>query len=139
MSSLLLLQRLAGALGAMGVSAGAYGSHLLEASWQTRQLDLDQDDVRRWTKAWHSAWIMNMSGSVATLALSNAPSTMMAHSSLLRRIRIPAAATLIGGGTLVFSVSTYAAAYYADRKYAMGGPLGGSATIAGWLVLMLVP
>jgi uncharacterized membrane protein YgdD (TMEM256/DUF423 family) len=120
--------RLSGVLGALGVSAGAYGSHKLEASWQERGLDLDEDSIRRWHKAWNSGWVMNMAGSAATLGLSSAK---------LKR-PIPVAA-LIGGGTLLFSLSTYAAAYHADRKYAMGGPVGGSAVILGWLVLALAP
>lgn len=130
--------RLAGALGAMGVGAGAYGSHLLESSWQERRLDMDDADVRRWLRSWNAAWIMNMTGSVATLALAATSVDSANSAAAVVKRRLPAA-VLIGGGTLVFSLSTYVAAYHADRKYAVGGPLGGSATILGWLLLLMAP
>lgn len=123
-----VLVRCSGFLGALGVSAGAYGAHLLEASWQERGMDLDDDSIRRWQKAWNNGWVMNMAGSAALLALSSA--------KISRPIPV---AVLIGGGTLVFSISTYAASYQADRKYAVGGPVGGSAVILGWMVLMIAP
>jgi uncharacterized membrane protein YgdD (TMEM256/DUF423 family) len=121
--------RFSGILGAMGVGAGAYGAHALEASWQERGMDLDDDSIKRWLKVWNTGWVMNMAGSAATLGVGG--------SSLIRRPG-PLGA-LIGGGTLLFSASTYAAAYYTERKYSMGAPIGGSATILGWIVLVLAP
>jgi uncharacterized membrane protein YgdD (TMEM256/DUF423 family) len=122
--------RLAGVLGAMGVGAGAYGSHMLEAGWQQRGFEMDSNDIQRWQKAWHSGWVMNMTGAAATLGIA----------SLQQQLKRPTpVAALVGGGTLVFSVSTYLAAYHADRKYAVGGPIGGSSVILGWLLLALVP
>ena len=126
--------RLAGILGAMGVGAGAYGAHALEAGWQERHVfDGTEDDdasLQRWKQVWQTGWIMNMTGSAATLAIGTG-SKCLRHSLI--------AGALVGGGTLVFSLSSYAAAYHADRTYSKGAPMGGSATILGWLVLGMFP
>lgn len=129
MSSMLLI-RLGGFLGATGVSAGAYGSHMLEAGWQTRGLELDDADVARWKDVWKTGWVMNLSGASGTLGIA-------AAAPILKRPT--PVGLLISGGTLLFSSSCYAAAYHADRKYAVGAPPGGGATILGWLLLCLVP
>lgn len=130
MTSNLLLVRLAGFLGASGVSAGAYGSHLLEAGWQTRGIELDDADIARWKGVWNTGWTMHLSGASGTLGIA-------AAAPLLKRPT--PVGLLVGGGTLLFSSSCYLAAYNADRKYAVGAPPGGSATILGWLLLCLAP
>ena len=121
--------RFSGLLGAMGVGAGAYGAHALESGWQERAVVLDEAARQKWLKAWNNGWVMNMAGSAATLAVG--VSSKMRHP-------VPVG-LLIGGGTLLFSASTYAAAYHADRAYSKGGPLGGSSVILGWLILILAP
>ena len=90
----------------------------------------DDASLQRWKQVWQTGWIMNMTGSAATLAIGTG-SKCLRHSLL--------AGALVGGGTLVFSLSSYAAAYHADRTYSKGAPIGGSATILGWLVLGMFP
>jgi uncharacterized membrane protein YgdD (TMEM256/DUF423 family) len=162
MSASVRIARFSGLLGAYAVAAGAYGSHMLEAGWQERQVFNDDDDddtlqQQRWKTAWQTGWIMHMTGSVATLAvaalasisndLNNHPNHTSKNISMIQQqhhyrwiLKRPwPIAILIGGGTLVFSTSTYLAAYHADRKYAVGGPIGGSAVILGWLLLAFFP
>jgi len=105
------------------------GAHMLEKSWKERRMDLDEATVQKWKTAWNNGWVINMSGSASTLAV--------ASNKLIKR-PTPIAA-LIGGGTLVFSLSTYTAAYFADRRYSIAGPVGGSSIILGWLWLLVAP
>lgn len=146
-----LIARFSGLLGAYAVAAGAYGSHMLEAGWQERHVlanndENDEDTMRRWKTAWQTGWIMHMTGAASTLAVACLASNnsnihaIQQQSQRLLLLKWPwPIAILIGGGTLVFSTSTYLAAYHADRKYAVGGPIGGSAVILGWLLLAFFP
>lgn len=126
----LLLVRLGGFLGATGVSSGAYGSHMLEAGWQTRGMELDDADIARWKQVWNTGWVMHLSGASGTLGVA-AAARIMKRPTLI--------GLLVGGGTLLFSSSCYAAAYHADRKYVIGAPPGGGSAILGWLLLFLAP
>lgn len=128
--SALILVRLGGFLGATGVSAGAYGSHMLEAGWQTRGMELDDADIARWKQVWNTGWILHLSGASGTLG------TAAAFPLLKRPTPV---GLLVGCGTLLFSSSCYLAAYHADRKYTVGAPVGGGSAILGWLILFLAP
>jgi uncharacterized membrane protein YgdD (TMEM256/DUF423 family) len=105
---------LAGALlAATGVSLGAFGTHGLQAVLDERRLSWWQTGVEY--QIWHG---------LALVALAPAG---------LSRIRLVAA--LLVGGALLFSGSLCLMALTDWRWLGPVTPIGGSAMIAGWLVL----
>mmetsp|Transcript_3478 Transcript_3478/g.9517 ORF Transcript_3478/g.9517 Transcript_3478/m.9517 type:complete len:128 (-) Transcript_3478:232-615(-) len=125
------LQLRAGALlGATGVVAGAYGSHMLEAHWQRDGIVLDDADILRWKDVWRTAQAVHYLGAASMLALAPA--------AKLNLLRLPRASSLtLACGTALFTAGCYSAAFFADRKYAVAAPFGGAALIAAFTSLLL--
>jgi len=102
---------IAGVLGATGVAAAAGATHL-------------GDD--------------HILGSLSQIALTQAPAVLalglMGGTSLLTR----AATALIGLGALVFSADLAAIHFQGASPLPMAAPVGGSAMILGWLMLIPV-
>lgn len=97
-------------LAALGIALGAFGAHGLERVLEPRALG--------W---WHTAVQYQMWNALGLVALAALPR------------RLDGAASLIGGGTLVFSGSLYAMALSDARWLGMVTPVGGALMIAGWL------
>mmetsp|Transcript_2809 Transcript_2809/g.6142 ORF Transcript_2809/g.6142 Transcript_2809/m.6142 type:complete len:128 (-) Transcript_2809:36-419(-) len=117
-------------LGATGVIAGAYGSHMLESHWQRDGFELDDADVLRWKDVWRTAQAVHYFGAVSMISLSSAVK--------LNSVRFPNASSFaIAAGTAMFTSGCYAAAYFADRKFSVAAPPGGTALIAGFASLVL--
>jgi uncharacterized membrane protein YgdD (TMEM256/DUF423 family) len=104
---------LAGALlAALGVALGAFGAHALSDA-------LGPDRIGWWQTAvqyqmWHAV------GLVAMAALP---------------LRLGRAATLLAGGTVIFSGSLYILALTGARWLGAITPIGGALMISGWLLL----
>lgn len=114
-SRLLLL--LAALGGALAVACGAFGAHALRASFDAGQLALWQTAVSY--LFWHV---------LAALFAARHAETAGARGSAI-------AAMLFLAGSAVFSLTLFGLALGAPRWFGAITPLGGTALIAGWLVL----
>ena len=99
-------------LAALGIAAGAFGTHALRAVLDAKALG--------W---WDTAVQYQMWSALGLVALGALP----------RRLGL--AAVLIGVGTLVFSGSLYSMAATGERWLGMVTPVGGVLMIAGWLLM----
>lgn len=101
------------ALGALGVTLGAFGAHVLKAHVSA--------DALGW---WHTAVEYQMWHALALLVIGMAgvPGTR-------------SAALLLGLGALVFSGSLYAMTLGGPHWLGAITPLGGLGMIAGWILL----
>ena len=109
--------RIAAVSGALGVAAGALGSHALEARLDPARLS-----------AWDTAVLYHLLHSVVLLALG------LFSISSQRGVRLPA--SLFSAGILLFSGSLYALALSGPSALGPLTPLGGLCLIAGWLSLL---
>ena len=112
-----LLSTLAALLGALAVALGAFGAHALRDT-------LDPSALALWRTAvdylfWHVL--------AALFAARHAESAGARGSAV--------AAALFLGGAFVFAATLFALALGAPRVLGAITPVGGSALIAGWLVL----
>ena len=114
-SRLLLL--LAALGGALAVACGAFGAHALRASFGAGQLALWQTAVSY--LFWHV---------LAALFAARHAETAGARGGAI-------AAMLFLAGSAVFSLTLFGLALGAPRWFGAITPLGGTALIAGWLVL----
>jgi uncharacterized membrane protein YgdD (TMEM256/DUF423 family) len=112
-----LLLLLAALGGAVAVACGAFGAHALRASFDASQLALWQTAVSY--LFWHV---------LAALFAARHAETAAARGSAI-------AATLFLAGSAVFSLTLFGLALGAPRWFGAITPLGGTALIAGWLVL----
>ncbi|MBN8738309.1 MAG: hypothetical protein BGP24_03940 [Lysobacterales bacterium 69-70] len=112
-----LLLLLAALGGALAVACGAFGAHALRASLDANQLALWQTAVSY--LFWHV---------LAALFAARHAQTAAARGSAV-------AATLFLAGSAVFSLTLFGLALGAPRWFGAITPLGGTALIAGWLVL----
>lgn len=109
--------RIAAVSGALGVAAGALGSHALEARLDPALLS-----------AWDTAVLYHLLHSVVLLALG------LFSISSQRGVRLPA--SLFSAGILLFSGSLYALALSGPSALGPLTPLGGLCLVAGWLSLL---
>ena len=107
------LVTVAALLGAVAVTLGAFGAHMLKGRISAEALG--------W---WHTAVDYQMWHAIVVLALGL---------SGLRGASLPAG--LFVAGTIIFSSTLYALALGAPRWLGAVTPLGGLALICGWLVL----
>lgn len=112
-----LLLLLAALGGAVAVSCGAFGAHALRARLDASQLALWQTAVSY--LFWH--------------VLAAAFAAQRAETAATRGAAL--AALLFLAGSAVFSTTLFALALGAPRWFGAITPLGGTALIAGWLVL----
>ena len=103
--------------GALGVAAGALGSHSLGARLSPAMLS-----------TWNTAVLYHLQHSVVLLALG------LFTISTQQDVRLPA--TLFSAGVLLFSGSLYALALSAPSALGPLTPLGGMCLIMGWLSLL---
>ena len=113
--------QLAGVLGFLGVAAGAFGAHALQAKLSPRDFEIYQKAVQY--QLWHALAL----GLVGTLGL-------------IERAQIASAWLRASGwafttGTLLFSGSLYLLVFTGVRRFGMVTPLGGLGFLAGWLCL----
>jgi uncharacterized membrane protein YgdD (TMEM256/DUF423 family) len=108
---------LAGALGALGVGAGAFGAHGLREQLSARSLEI-----------WHTAAFYHLVHAVALLAVA-----LLVERAATRRLEV--AGWLFFGGVVVFSGSLYALALSGVSWLGAITPLGGVALIGDWLVI----
>ena len=136
--------RFSGVLGATGVAAGAFGAHKLEATWQQwsakppelsfTEFHYDESETERFKNVWTTGHRMHLFGATTTLAIA------AAGGSWTKILRSPTpAAIFIGGGSAVFAGACYLQALFMDRKFGRGAPIGGTAMIAGFVLLTLSP
>ena len=111
-----ILLAIAGVLLALGVAAGAVGTHALRGSLAPDQLEVFETAVR-----YH---LCNALGLLGIGAVS-----LQIDSRLLRW-----SGGLIAAGIVLFSGSLYLAALGAPRPIHFLPPVGGLALIAGWLL-----
>lgn len=110
----------AGALfGMLGVAAGAFGSHLLRGTLQSRALDIYEIGVRY--QMYHA------------LALIGLSCWMSRHAGAWARYT----GWLWIGGVLLFSGSLLVLATTGLSAIGAVTPLGGTALLAGWVCLIL--
>lgn len=109
---------LAAVLGASGVLLGAFGAHALREKLSPGLLDIWQTAVQY--HLWHALALMG----VGILLLLQPGSRWLA-----------AAGWLFLVGTLVFSGSLYLLALTGSRGLGAITPVGGTALIAGWVLL----
>lgn len=109
---------LAAALGALAVATGAFGAHGLKARLGAEQL--------AW---WHTAADYHLLHAVVLLALALSAARARVGRGLA------AAFWLMTGGIAVFSGTLYAMALTDVRALGAVTPVGGTALIAGWIVL----
>ena len=109
--------RWAGALGALGVAAGAFGAHGLRDTLAPDRLEV-----------WETAARYELVHAVALVALASA---------WHRQSRPGTTATLWVAGTLVFSGSLYALCLTDVGALGAVTPFGGAAMIAGWISLLV--
>ena len=107
---------IAGVLGALGVTLGAFGAHALKTRLEPTQL-----------AAWNTGVDYHLLHVVALLALA------LYGSATGRAITVPAAG--ISTGILLFSGSLYGLALGGPRWLGPITPLGGLCFIAGWIAL----
>ena len=100
-------------LATLAVAAGAFGAHALRDTLGPRELG--------W---WETATAYLLPHAVALVALPALP---------LPHIGLPAA--LLGGGALLFAGTLYVMALTGATWLGAVTPLGGTAMIAGWLLL----
>lgn len=100
-------------LAALAVAAGAFGAHALRGVLDARALG-----------QWETATAYLLPHAVALVALGAMP---------LPRLGLPAA--LLGGGALLFAGTLYAMALTGWTWLGAVTPLGGTAMIAGWLLV----
>lgn len=108
---------LAGVLAAIGVGMGAFGAHVLEPRLSPRMLSIFQTGVH-----YHLVHALGLLG--AGLLLLHRPSAPL---------RL--AAWLFVAGIALFSGSLYVLALSGVRWLGAITPLGGTAFLAGWLLL----
>jgi uncharacterized membrane protein YgdD (TMEM256/DUF423 family) len=104
-------------LGFLGVGAGAFGAHALQAR-------LDAHRLENWKTA-------------ADYQLWHALATIAAALTLLHWDTgvLSAAAWCFIGGTVVFSGSLYVLAWTGNRRWGAVTPIGGVLFLAGWALL----
>jgi uncharacterized membrane protein YgdD (TMEM256/DUF423 family) len=100
-------------LAAVAVCFGAFGAHALKAR-------LDAEALGRWQTA--GAYLLPHAVAVVALGLSARP-----------RLALPA--WLLAGGSALFAATLFAMAFGAPRWLGAITPLGGTAMIAGWILL----
>lgn len=100
-------------LAASGVALGAFAAHGLRSSLSPAALGWWETGVQY--QMWHA---------IGLLAIGALPTKSRGLPVLL-----------LAGGTILFSGSLYAIALGAPRALGMVTPLGGTAMIAGWLLL----
>lgn len=101
------------ALAALAVGAGAFGAHALRSALNPRELG--------W---WETATAYLLPHAVALVALAALP---VASAGLI--------AALLGGGALLFAGTLFLMALTGATWLGTVTPLGGTAMIAGWLLL----
>lgn len=101
-------------LAAVAVAAGAFGAHALRDTLGARELG--------W---WETATAYLPPHAVALVAIAALP---------IERPGLPA--TLLGGGALLFAGTLYVMALSGATWLGAVTPLGGTAMIAGWLLLV---
>lgn len=104
-------------LGAAGITAGAFGAHMLEQRLSESALATFETAVR-----------YQMYHALALLWLGSA-----AKSEGIVRMRLTAWCWI--AGILLFSGSLYAVSLFGIRSFGMVAPIGGTLLIAGWIVL----
>jgi len=107
---------IAGVLLALGITAGALGTHVLRARLSPEQLDVFETAVR-----------YHLYNALGLLGLG---AVRLSHDSQLLRWSGAALVT----GIVLFSGSLYLAAFGAPRPIHFLPPVGGLALIAGWLM-----
>lgn len=123
-----VLRKIAAAMGASGVTMGAFGAHALNkaltkkgtvAMWQTATI----------YQLFHAAAISSLAAAALTSPSSPEHKTIGSNHLL--------AGKLMGVGNLLFSGSIYCLALDIGPKYILGPitPLGGLLMIGGWVVV----
>ncbi|GAA4034961.1 DUF423 domain-containing protein [Sphingomonas rosea] len=100
-------------LAALAVGFGAFGAHALKGQFDAEALG--------W---WQTAVAYLLPHAVAVVAIG-----------LAKRPRLALAAWLLAGGAALFAATLFAMALGAPRWFGAITPLGGTAMIAGWLLL----
>lgn len=108
---------LAGALGALGVMAGAFAAHGLRAQLAPRMLEVFETGARY--QMYHALALLAVG-----LLLTRRPQPVVA-----------AAGWLFAAGVVLFSGSLYLLAVTGVRWLGVITPVGGLSFIAGWLLL----
>lgn len=105
------------ALLALGVIAGAFGSHALAARLEPSRLAI-----------WHTGVQYHLVHGLGLVLLGLLADRLPGHRLLV------IAVAMMGGGVLAFSGSLYLIALGAPRAVAALAPIGGSALILAWIL-----
>mmetsp|Transcript_31447 Transcript_31447/g.69075 ORF Transcript_31447/g.69075 Transcript_31447/m.69075 type:complete len:135 (+) Transcript_31447:116-520(+) len=129
-----LLRKLAAALGATGVAAGAFGAHALKAT-----LEAKKGGVENWRTA-VSYQLFHATAVLALSALSSASSGELSKDKLVASGgSFATAGKMMTIGSVLFSGSIYCLTLDVGPKKLLGPvtPIGGLLMIGGWVMTAL--